>query len=156
MNQQLPIYQLPIAVTLLLLGAALVGYTLWCLVVSFRSRSWPEVAATVVSARVVENRDEGTRYEFQMSYRYSIDGREFTSSRVRIGGQILSGSPGSPNKQMSAYPPGKKIRVHYCPTNPSLSVLEPGPHFPDLLLLVLESVIVTNAWNLLTGAVILK
>jgi hypothetical protein len=105
---------------------------------------------------VEEEHNEGVWYSSQITYQYAVAGRDLTSSRVRIGSKILSGSPHYSQKHVSAYPPGKKVRVRYCPNDPSFSVLEPGPHFALFLAPVLVSVIVINAWNWLTGTVILK
>jgi hypothetical protein len=110
MSQQLPVYQIPIAVAMLLIGTALMGYCIWCLAISLRSRSWPEVEATILSATVEEVHDEGVRYSSQIAYRYCVAGRDLTSSRVRIGSQILSGSPRRSQKHVSGRCPELSCR----------------------------------------------
>lgn len=155
MNIPLPAYQLPIAVVTLAIGIVILGYAIWCLIVSIRILTWPSVEALIVSATIEEEYNEGVCYRSKITYRYLIDEHEFTSSRIRIGPERLSGSQKFPQKVIAKYPAGTRVRAWYSPKDPSRSVLERGANFSIVFLIFGAYVFIVSAWNWLIGAVIL-
>lgn len=147
---------MPIAVLTLLIGIAILGYAIWCTIVSIRNQSWPEVEAVIVSATVEEEYNEGTYYKPKITYRYSVNGSEFIGWRIKVAEGMTSSSPRRPQRIVAKYPMGTTVRAKYSPTDPSLSVLEPGPNFSIVMLFLFAYIITGTGWNWLTGAVILN
>ncbi|ADI02888.1 DUF3592 domain-containing protein [Syntrophothermus lipocalidus] len=92
------------------------------------SLSWPSCPGRVVSSQVKDISHEprdGPSYWAEVVYRYTVDGKEYTSENVFFG-QYSSGSPGPARRLVDRYPAGKEVTVHYAPDNPALAVLEIG------------------------------
>ena len=106
-----------------------------------RCRNWPTTPGQVESKDIkVENNysEEGQPYQVftpRISYRYTVDGVEYTSSRRCFGDY------GSTEKRaervVRAYTVGQTVSVHYDPQHPEASVLEPGANWAILAALVM-------------------
>jgi hypothetical protein len=69
--------------------------------------------------------DEGqTFYTADIKYAYTVQGVEYRSDVVVIGGHSYGA-----NATVKRYPLGKKVSVSYDPDNPGRAVLEPGVFF---------------------------
>lgn len=91
------------------------------------STSWPATEGRIIRSRLEESRNDGkTQLSHDIGYEYALDGKTLTGSRVWIG-DGYSASPGNEFRAAVArYPVGKQVQVHYDPTAPADSVLEPG------------------------------
>lgn len=86
------------------------------------SRTWPSVDGEIFTSRIKRHTDdEGTHYSADIEYRYRVDGKEFESSVIVIGGHSYSA-----HGAVGRYPQGQQVKVAYNPSNPHQAVLEPG------------------------------
>ncbi|PLK50803.1 hypothetical protein C0V76_03060 [Uliginosibacterium sp. TH139] len=95
------------------------------------SQAWPAVQGEILAARI-ERTDDGSnnpetsvRYHVELEYAYVVDGQRFTGTRIRITKEGWR-SEDEARMQLARYAPGSKLQVHYDPTRPASSVLEPG------------------------------
>lgn len=109
---------------------------------SFQARSWQTTEAVVTESTagwVGHQRamyKSVLRYELQVRYVYSVNGRAYTSLRVRF-------SPWGPNENfnpaissiLNKYPVGTQVHAHFDPIDPAHSVLEPAPPPADRIFL---------------------
>lgn len=80
------------------------------------ARNWPAVEGEVTLSR----RHQGRTRLRDFEYRYTVDGRDYTSWRaafVRVP---------YVNPLHEAYPSGSTVTVRYDPTDPARAVIEPG------------------------------
>jgi hypothetical protein len=107
-------------------GVWLVLYYVWCVWQSLRSREWPQVAGTIVVSDLQRQRDiEGAHtYRAQISYSYSVNGREFIGARAQFGNVLAVNFSAPAVRLHRRYPAGSPVRVKYAPTDPNESVLE--------------------------------
>ena len=97
------------------------------------SESWPKVPGEVVFTRVGANvqarserdGDNSTSYSPEFVYQYSVAGKKHVNNVRRFGGVQGAGEEWA-REIASRYPMGKKVSVAYFPTDPDVSVLEPG------------------------------
>ncbi|MCA9270730.1 MAG: DUF3592 domain-containing protein, partial [Planctomycetales bacterium] len=128
------------------------------------SRDWPSAPGVITRSEVATARSNGkTMYSFDVVYRYSVDGREFTSSNVFFGGNGSSSHSTGAHKVAARYPRGGKVDVYYDPSEPANAVLEPGAHWQSyavfgagLIFLVVGALAAGTSlfWLLAAGAVI--
>ena len=93
---------------------------------------WPQIAGRIVSSTVEHYRQRvgGARtgslvtfYEAVVEYAYSVNDREFHSTRLNFGARV-AGSQQLAEAQAGRYPEGSQVMVHYDPKNPANSVVE--------------------------------
>jgi Protein of unknown function (DUF3592) len=121
------------------------GYALIQIGRALLARRWPTVEGEIVDARMVRlngGQDNRSLDQF-VTYRYHVDGRRYTSNRVRFGLQSTPTSivPDLDSRSAVAdlqdsYPRGKPVRVYYNPRRPAESVLYPTPNLRVLVLFV--------------------
>lgn len=100
-----------------------------------RSSSWPAAPGTVTASEVVRTRgdaDSPDSFHAEITYRYTVAGRDYTADRVRFGSVGSSDRTGA-DRLVARYPVGAAVQAHYAPGDPSVAVLEPGPHLGLLL-----------------------
>ena len=86
------------------------------------SAQWPAVFGQIVTSEVTTDTHEGeTTYFDRIKYVYTVDGVEYQSSVVVIGGHEYSA-----HNVVARYPLGAEVSVAYDPNKPSRAVLEPG------------------------------
>lgn len=99
------------------------------------SEGWPSAVGRVASCEIVEEEStdrEGhtsTWYNPVVRYAYTVDGREYQSSRLRFG-NYRSASRKKAEAMLTPYPAGATPAVRYNPERPDECVLEtrkPGP-----------------------------
>lgn len=90
------------------------------------SQGWPETDGVVVTSDLQRGvlREGGLKYQYQILYRYTVNGTTYQSKRLSFGGRKSDHSSGQ--LLLSTYPNGHLVSVHYNPTNPALAVLETG------------------------------
>ena len=88
-------------------------------------KKWPSVKGVVVDSKVVSHLDSEsnqTMYAPAITYRYKVDGKEFTCSN--FGFVNVSYNDGfEAEKIVKSYPVGKEVTVYYNPKNPYKAVL---------------------------------
>ena len=88
---------------------------------------WEPVPCTVVSSQVTTNSDsDGTTYGVEITYRYEIDGRSYTSARRSFGGHGSSSGRSGKEKFVAEHPAGKALTCYVDPDDPSQAVLNRG------------------------------
>ena len=133
-----------IGVVLAVVGLGLVAVGLRRMGQASRSRRWPTVQGTVVSA-IVKSRqvpatpDPGedaeeaaarapqTVYRPEVTYTYEVDGRRLTGTTLNLEGLELSNEE-RVRAHAARYAPGQSVTVYYDPAAPERAVLEPGVH----------------------------
>lgn len=95
------------------------------------SLSWPTTRGVIIESRVeYDNRcviyagDEGC-FRPHIAYKYTVDGREYTSNKVSISGFQWC-SEFDAHSDQRKYLRYKEVTVYYCPDNPEQSLLQPG------------------------------
>lgn len=92
---------------------------------------WIEVPATITALQfpiTVTLKDP--YFQPLVQYKYTVDGREFTSDRLSVGSPFLGYDMGVYDKNHSV---GKQVTVRVEPGRPENSILEPTP---DLVLVL--------------------
>lgn len=125
---------------LTLAGVSVTAIALHQLLLAVRSKRWPAVQGTVLGSRVDEvTGDEATLLHPIVRYRYTVNGQNYTGTRIRIGGPIPVSWPGPAVRLVSRYPAGHICQVYLNPADPSSACLEPGVHWQLLLLPLIGS-----------------
>ncbi len=96
-----------------------------------RSADWPSVEGTVLSSQVHRasgaaglRRSARSAYGPSVHYEYRVDGVTYTGSKVAF---TVKGEGERESRAVATrYPEQGPVRVHYDPSDPSFSVLEPG------------------------------
>lgn len=95
------------------------------------SERWPTTSGIVESSEVVRSRDsEGdTLFGADVVYSYTVDDREYESSKIGFGKDIKSSNSSRAYETINRYPKGKEVTVSYDPDRPEVAALEPGTSF---------------------------
>jgi hypothetical protein len=90
------------------------------------ARGWVERPCVIESSQVQSHRgDDGTTYSVDILYRYSVDGREYKSSRYHFMGGSTGGYRGKQDI-VRRHPPGRETICYVNPANPNEAVLVRG------------------------------
>ena len=135
-------------------GAGIVGWFVWALPASWRSKKWPSVAGVVVNARLETLSNRQLReYRPEISYTYTLNSTEFTSSRVTFGDFLYSSfARGASQRRVAKYPVGSTVCVFYDPGDPREAVLEPGITWSLFVVAGIGIVSLTVAAAIVVGA----
>jgi hypothetical protein len=93
------------------------------------SESWPSINGSIISSMVKtdlgKSDDDEPRYTASITYKYTIDGIEYTGERISFSaGTFLQ--KGKAKSLVLRYPKGKKVKVYYDPKRLQEAVLERG------------------------------
>ena len=84
-------------------------------IVTHRNASdWPTVEGRIVLASAASQPSEVSPGDAGLSYRYEVDGRQYTGRRATFDGAAIR------------YEPGIAVMVYYNPSSPDKSVLDPS------------------------------
>lgn len=128
MRTQVPLV-FSLAMMVIGLGVALYSYKQINLAKG--SANWRSVPAEVVSSKVKATQREGekkrtyTTYTADISYRYKVNGQEFTSNQVMVEQPAKTFSEDA-EELVQQFPPGRTVVAHYDPLNPSQAILLTG------------------------------
>lgn len=115
---------------LCLAGGLVTLWLLWQSVLAVRSGNWPTTPGVVIESDASGYK----RVEAYVSFRYLVDGVEYTGDRIRFGDRVMS------KEAMLAvrtkYKKAAAVTVSYNPARPAVSVLEPGIHAGNFLYLL--------------------
>lgn len=97
------------------------------------SRDWPTAEAVVSRVEMTSSTSRDTRrqtstttYHADLTFRYAVAGREYTTDQVRWGQTLGSGDPTEAVVLALRYSEGRRVRVHYNPGRPDEAVVRPG------------------------------
>lgn len=116
------------AVFVLILGLILVGDRLYLLWMGVGSEHWPTAEGTVQSLeyRPVGMGRSGDGWHLKVEYTYSVDGRAYTSDKLRFAKGFAGLSDGEIAAARVRYAEAAEVAVYHHPQRPSLAVLIPG------------------------------
>ncbi len=116
------------------IGAGSAVFLAWRIRRALASRSWPWVLGELESTGLREikvgasqqsRRHHGVGTVIAFRYRYTVDGREYTGSRVSWS-DFVTKSGGALRRLQEHYAGKRGIMVYYNPASPQDSVLLPG------------------------------
>ena len=84
-------------------------------------QQWAQTSCTIVSS---ETKDDGEDFRLEVSYRYEVDGKIFTSTRYGKRPHYMAETVGEIDQARKKLPPGKTFDCHYNPANPAEAVLD--------------------------------
>lgn len=112
-----------------LVGFGVLGYGIWAARRSTQVANWPITQGNLTNVVLKENPDsDGTTYEVQVEYTYTVDGQVYHGSRLAFG----YGSSSNHQAEAEIYEKlkaAKSVDVRYDPVNPASSALSYGIHF---------------------------
>jgi hypothetical protein len=100
-----------------------------------RAMRWPTVPGTIVTSEIRGDFVEygigprsgrvyaQTTSHFYTTYKYTVDGREYTSGRVDV---LTDGGADRQHERLRRYPVGAAVQVHVSPSDPMEAALEVG------------------------------
>lgn len=100
------------------------GYVAYELGMSHRTTEWKGVEGTVITSDVRPS-PITPWHEADVTYAYSVDGRNLKGTNLRMGTDFHFLESGA-ESEAEKYPEGEKVTVYYNPQAPSDAVLEPG------------------------------
>ncbi len=118
------------------------------------SSAWPTTSGHIISSNVEQFQESGdTYFDPRVEYEYAVDERTFRSERIRFGGFVpaLPGSTTEANEVILRYPSGASVQVYFYPSDPSLSVLEPGAGKIRIVIILAIWILMLVASCLLAG-----
>ncbi len=86
------------------------------------STGWPTVTGRVTASEIITR---GTKQKPRVTYAYQVNGRPYTSSRIKFG-DTTGNNPSAARRVTERYPAGTEVEVYYDPGLPGNAVLEPG------------------------------
>lgn len=90
------------------------------------SQQWPRTNGTIIIARVHFGGGRGIPpgHRYDLSYRYKVDGQDYTGYRVRfVANPEVFDEAGDAYEVMGHFRPGRTVPVYYEPGNPANSTL---------------------------------
>jgi hypothetical protein len=142
-----------IGILIIAVGASIILYQIYLFIKTRSSKNWEVTEGEIISSDVetfnITNED-GKTYRAEVSYKYSILGKQHISSRIFFGDKIRTGFKGQALKLVNKYVIGSKVAVYYNPRNVEESVLETGVSFTIYALLI------TGISAILFGVVLIK
>ena len=109
------------------IGFAIIGAIDWDR--ANASVNWPTAQGTVTESRIHHTTSSKRghvrhHYAAHVMFRYTVEAREFTASRITF--RTTTSSESAAREQVAAYPVGATVTVHHAPDDPALACLEPG------------------------------
>jgi hypothetical protein len=117
------------------LGFCLLWFSSQSLYHGIVSTGWPTADATIIYST---SKDTTRRRYVDIRYIYHVHGSDYTGDEYRYSVFMNRWQMRSieVSAAQAAYPVGSRVNVAFDPRKPDRSVLEPGPHFDDLLWMV--------------------
>jgi hypothetical protein len=137
-----PTHRHGLANFLLFAGLALLLYGSNTLYTAYSSLSWPTADGKVLTSQA---RSAGNTHRNLLWYEYQVQGVRHLSENYHTGGNS------TPFKDKAIevakrYPVGRLVKVFYNPSDPSESVLEPGPWYGNFVFPAISLVILLISW----------
>jgi hypothetical protein len=118
------------------IGGALITYAIKMSAKARESLSWPSTEGEVAHSAVTYQTDSsqttgGTAYKADVSYRYKVNGVDYSSSRIAL--LDLVSTTGRAQNIVERYPDNSRVDVYYNPSNAPRRcwnlVVQPGSIF---------------------------
>ncbi len=90
------------------------------------STHWPTTPGTIQSAGIQRYAAEGISYGLKVGYTYTVADVQYHSQRLGFGIQPEIWWHAAAREDVSKYPIGSTVTVHYNPDNPKVAVLITG------------------------------
>ncbi|MHA2251186.1 MAG: DUF3592 domain-containing protein [Candidatus Kariarchaeaceae archaeon] len=105
-------------------------------ILAYESNEWEKTSGTVILSEMRTSTDSDglPSYRPDIRYNYVVEGREYSSSAIYVGGKVGEGLYYT-ERLLEKYPVGSSLTVFYNPQDHSQSVIEPGlkdPHVEPL------------------------
>jgi len=116
------------AVILIAAGLGSLVWSAWITYLAVMSRQWPQVEGTIVVSDLQRSKDSegGYSYRPEVTYQYTVGGKEFVGSRTRFGVWLATSWSAPSLRVLQQYKMGSRVPVHYDPNDPEESILETG------------------------------
>jgi len=92
---------------------------------------WPEAGGSVMKSEAEGTTGntngpgyKSTIYAPKILFRFTVDGKEYTSDKITWGGESRSNIKSLIDKKLEEYPVGKNISVHYNPKDPADCIVQ--------------------------------
>jgi len=114
-----------------LIGGTIINYAIKMAAKARESLSWPstegEIAhsAVLYQTRRTSTTEDSATYKADVSYRYKVNGADYSSSGIALL-DLSSSSRGRAQNIVERYPDASSVQVYYNPSNFSDAILEPG------------------------------
>jgi hypothetical protein len=132
---------------IMLISAPVSGYFLFQIFLKAKaSQDWPSVPGVITRAEVAG--DETGRYRADVSYTYSVGGRNLVGTRIRASDGEYNVRDGAV-QAIQGLAKGQQINVYYDPSNPTYCLIQPGAGFQEYALLVVPAVMLGIALTLI-------
>jgi hypothetical protein len=128
MRTQVP---LVFSLAIMVIGLCVALYSYKQISLARGSINWRTVPAEILSSKVKVSQQEAekkrtyTVYSANISFRYTVNGQEFTSNHAMVDQPAKTFSRDA-EALVAKFPPGKTVMAHYDPANPSYAILETG------------------------------
>ncbi|MDO8064878.1 MULTISPECIES: DUF3592 domain-containing protein [unclassified Janthinobacterium] len=126
---------------LILLALPTAYFSFWRAYDKLASPAWPVTSAEIVRSSMYQRTGKSQDWCVKLSYRYSVDGKAYRSSRIgvsRIGNAGCHRDQAVTAWRLTSMAPGAHIRVHYRPRDPNdTAVFLAGLDFLDYFGVVL-------------------
>jgi len=134
------------------IGAGLIYYARQMSAKAQQSLAWPSTSGAIAHAAVLYQRrgagdDESATYKADISYRYKVNGIDYSSARIAI--VDFSASQARAQNVVARYPDGATVQVYYNPADHADAVLEPGSGAGNRLLYLIGAVFAVGGGFLL-------
>ncbi len=117
----------PVLKIALLIPLAVIGAVAWSWFVQLEALTFPSTPGEITG-----NEWAAQEHEQKLEYAYSVGGAAFRGSGLRRDGIWLGPAD---EERARNYPVGKRVEVYYKPSDPQVSLLEPGLTLQHVLLL---------------------
>ncbi len=105
------------------------------------AKSWPQADAVVRRSELKVTRDsDGSTYDIEVEYQYSVGSKVFSSSRISVL-DTKSSDEDYHRNIVGTHPVGLKFKVFYNPNDPSYAIIHPGVNFGLGLFTVLTTIV---------------
>jgi hypothetical protein len=110
-------------------GVGMLGYGVWAARRSMQAGGWPMVTGRLLSVELGAHTDsDGDElWEVKPTYAYTVDGKEYSGSRLAFG-YTGSGGKAVHEEICQRLKAANSIDVRYDPVNPATAVLSYGVH----------------------------
>jgi Protein of unknown function (DUF3592) len=110
---------------------------------AFASEEWPQVEGEILESEVASGFSGADgMFAPRVRYRYMVGEREIVGDCISFGGPVQTSLRWPAEIVAERYQKGRTVSVRVCPTDRNLSVLEPGSHWFNYLVLVACAVFV--------------
>jgi hypothetical protein len=133
-----------------------IAFSIWAIMTGLRmgmegwqAKSWPLAKGRMIKSRFSEYRTKNgiriARLCLDIDYLYMVNDKIFEGRRYDAGWKCFA-SEDNIKDIIKRYPTGREIKVYYNPSNPSISMIQPGIPWASFLLCGVGIIIFTVIW----------